>query len=72
MRMPGKMFHECPQCGKRQIVPANSDTSSCPCRVSFRDILVPILDHGRQLVEFEIPAEIRKTVLENVKDIPLE
>jgi hypothetical protein len=53
-------------------VPANSDASSCPCGASIRDILVPVLDRGRQLAEFEIPAEIRKKVLENVKDIPLE
>ena len=67
-----KRVLECPKCGKRQILPANGDISSCPCGVSLRDILVPILDRGRQLAEFEIPAEIRKTVLENVKDIPLE
>jgi nicotinate phosphoribosyltransferase len=67
-----KRVLECPKCGKRQIVPANSDASSCPCGASIRDILVPVLDRGRQLAEFEIPAEIRKKVLENVKDIPLE
>jgi nicotinate phosphoribosyltransferase len=67
-----KRVLECPKCRKRQIVPLNSDISLCACGVSFRDILVPVLDHGAQLVEFGTPAEIRRRVLENVKDIPLE
>lgn len=67
-----KRVLECAGCGKRQIVAANCDTSSCPCGGTFQDILASVLDHGKMLVEFERPAEIRKRVLKNVKDIPLE
>ena len=67
-----KSVLECRQCGRRQVVPFDDKITECHCGGESGDILTDVLDHGRHLTEFEKPATIRMTVLENVRDLPLD
>ena len=68
-----KRVIECPECGKRRIVPNEPKGEYvCSCGKEMRDILVPVMDSGKRLIRTDAPAKIRKTVLENVKGLPLE
>ncbi len=62
----------CPKCGARKIVPNNKEKYTCSCGKKFEDILIPVLDKGRQLIKTETPFNLRKEVLENLKGLPLE
>jgi len=62
----------CTGCGSRMIVPNNSKRYTCACGRRLADILIPVLDKGRELIRTERPSRLRKTVLENVKNLPLE
>jgi len=62
----------CALCGARKIAPNNDgDVSSCSCGGVFNDILVPMLDYGKQLVEQETPSRIRDAVLQQAKGLSL-
>jgi len=61
----------CARCGERKIVPNDAFGSTCSCGSAFNDLLVPVLDHGRQLVMPEKPARFRQAVLEHVANLPL-
>jgi len=52
-------------------VPNNKVKHKCTCGKSYEDILVPILDNGRQLIKTPVPSKIRKFVLGNIKDLPM-
>lgn len=67
-----KRVLRCPKCGARKIVPNNKNKYICSCKKKFEDILIPILDNGRQSVRLETPTKIRKIVLENLKTLSLE
>lgn len=43
----------------------------CSCGRKFEDMLIAVLDNGKYLIETAKPAEIRKYVLKNVKNLPL-
>jgi len=60
----------CARCGERKIVPNDAFGSTCSCGSAFNDLLVPVLDHGLQLVMPEKPARIRQAVLEHVANLP--
>lgn len=66
-----KRVLRCPNCKSRKIVPNNQERYECKCGQEFEDILIPILDKGKQLIKTEQPSEIRTFVLENIRDIPL-
>ncbi len=66
-----KRVLRCPNCKSRRIVPNNQEKYKCECDEEFEDILIPILDKGKQLIKTEQPSEIRTFVLENIRDIPL-
>jgi nicotinate phosphoribosyltransferase len=62
----------CAKCGTRKIVPIKGiEEQACPCGGVFTDIMIPILDHGKRLIEPEPPARIRETVMSAVKNLPL-
>jgi len=62
----------CTACGKRTIVPlAGEAQHQCSCGGVFSELLVPMLDNGKVLVEQEPPARIREVVLQNVKGLEL-
>lgn len=67
-----KRVLKCAGCGMRKIVPLGDADRSCPCGGAFEDILVPLLDNGRLLMESGRPPEIRKRVMEAVKGLALE
>jgi nicotinate phosphoribosyltransferase len=62
----------CVRCRKRKIVPSNgADETACSCGGVFNNVLIPVLDNGRSLIEQETPSRIREAVLQNVKDLSL-
>jgi len=66
-----KRVLRCPGCGKRKIVPNDKDKHVCLCGKRFEDILIPVLDKGKQIIKLEPPSKLRKIVLENIKALPL-
>lgn len=67
-----KRVLRCPKCGSRRIVPNDRKRHICSCKGKYEDILITVLDNGKQLVKSESPSKIRKTVLENIKTVSLE
>ena len=66
-----KRVLRCPGCGKRKIVPNDKDKHVCLCGKRFEDILIPVLDKGKQIIKLEPPSKLRKIVLENIKALSL-
>ncbi len=67
-----KRVIRCSGCGARKIEPQSSAPQTCACGKTFEDILVPLLDDGRQIMESDPPTAIRKRVMEEVKRLALE
>lgn len=69
-----KRVLECGVCRRRRIIPAIAGPAGeeCDCGGTFEDLLISVLDHGKTSFEPERPVELRRRVLENVKDLPLE
>jgi nicotinate phosphoribosyltransferase len=66
-----KRVLRCPGCGKRKIVPNDKDKHVCLCGKKFEDMLIPVLDKGKQIIKLEPPSKLRKMVIENIKTLPL-
>lgn len=66
-----KRVLRCPGCGKRKIVPNDKDKHVCLCGKRFEDILISVLDKGKQIIKLEPPSKLRKMVLENIKALSL-
>ncbi|MEW6675808.1 MAG: nicotinate phosphoribosyltransferase [Nitrospirota bacterium] len=71
-----KRVLRCPKCGNRKIMPNIADSYQltakiCSCRKKFEDILIPVLDNGKQLIKIELPPKLRGRVLQAVNDLPL-
>lgn len=62
----------CRRCGERKIVPNDKGQHLSSCGRKFEDVLTPVLNKGKYLVEIESPAKIRKRVLETVRSLSLE
>jgi nicotinate phosphoribosyltransferase len=63
----------CTRCGERKIVPNDGrKVNACSCGGALDDVLVPVLDSGKPLIELETPSRIRESVLKSVKDLPLQ
>lgn len=67
-----KRVLRCPGCGAGKIEPQNSAAHACACGKKFEDILVPLLDNGRQAMDSDPAAVIRRRVMEGVKGLALE
>jgi nicotinate phosphoribosyltransferase len=67
-----KRVLSCRKCGDRKIVPNDKRQHSSACGKKFEDVLIPVLDRGKYLVEIDPPAKIRRKVLETVKSLSLE
>ncbi len=62
----------CARCGARKIVPfARAEKVPCSCGGTFEDILVPILDNGKELIKTDPPAKIREFALQQVKGLEM-
>ena len=72
-----KRVLRCPSCGHRRIVSNSSGSSGstekyrCVCGRELVDLLLPLLDAGKFLMELEPPKRLRQTALENVRGLPL-
>lgn len=66
-----KRVLRCPRCGRRNILPNSRMKHLCSCGSAFEDLLIPVLDNGKYLIKIKKPADIRKYVLQNVKDLSL-
>ena len=62
----------CPKCDIRKIVPNTKDKYLCSCGKNYEDILISVLDNGKQLIKVESPSKIRSFVIKNIKNLPLE
>jgi nicotinate phosphoribosyltransferase len=62
----------CAICGVRTIVPlASKERHQCSCGGTFDDLLIPLLDNGKVLLEQEPATRIRELVLQGVRDLEL-
>ncbi len=66
-----KRVLRCQGCGTRKIVPNKGIKHVCLCGKIFGDILIPVLDKGKQIIKLEPPSKLRKMVLENIKALSL-
>jgi nicotinate phosphoribosyltransferase len=64
-----KRVLRCIKCGTDQIVPNNKRQYKCQCGRKYLDILIPILDHGKQIIKTEHPSKIRNAVLKNIRGL---
>ena len=60
----------CSQCGQRSIIPlAGTEKPACSCGGVFDDMLIPIIDNGKELVATEPAATIREKTLRQVEKL---
>jgi nicotinate phosphoribosyltransferase len=67
-----KRVLRCPECGVGKIVPNAARSYKCLCGKRFTDILLPALDNGKELMKSETASQIRKKVIKNIRNLPLE
>jgi nicotinate phosphoribosyltransferase len=62
----------CSRCRERRIVPLENKTeSSCSCGGEMTDLMVPVLDNGKRLIEAEQPGAVRAFTREQVEGLEL-
>ncbi|TAL23295.1 MAG: nicotinate phosphoribosyltransferase, partial [Nitrospirae bacterium] len=61
----------CNSCGSRRIVPNKTETPGCACGGRFQDMLNPVFDSGKVLIEKEPAVNIRRKVLKLTERLPL-
>jgi nicotinate phosphoribosyltransferase len=66
-----KRVLRCTKCGIDKIVPNSKKQYKCRCGRKYADILIPILDHGKQIIKTEKPSKIRQAVMRNIKGLIL-
>lgn len=62
-----KRVLRCRVCNKALIVPYRSKQKKCECGGKFKDILIPVLDKGKYLVEIPSHSKIREFVLRQIE-----
>jgi nicotinate phosphoribosyltransferase len=67
-----KRVLRCSKCGASKIVPNKKEKHKCACGKKLEDILIPVLDNGKQLIKAESPEKIREKVLETIRTRELE
>ncbi|GAB4423501.1 MAG: nicotinate phosphoribosyltransferase [Thermodesulfovibrionales bacterium] len=66
-----KRVLRCLECNKAMIVPYDTAEYTCECGGTFNDILVPVLDNGRYLIDMPSHKEIRESVLRQIERLSL-
>lgn len=61
----------CEGCGARKIARNDSTEYTCICGLKMKDLMVPVLDNGVELLKPEQPQKIRERVLRKIKDITI-
>jgi len=62
-----KRVLRCPACNKGTIVPSNNKQHTCECGAIFEDILIPVMDNGKYLIDMPSHKEIRCFVLSQIE-----
>jgi nicotinate phosphoribosyltransferase len=63
-----KRVLRCTQCGKGKIVPLDEAVHKCECGGQFKDILLPVMDNGKYLVDIPFHREIREDILRDLEN----
>ncbi|HEC96512.1 MAG TPA: nicotinate phosphoribosyltransferase [Euryarchaeota archaeon] len=67
-----KVLMKCESCKNYFVFPAGKEVTKCPvCNGQLRPLLKKYIENGRVIKEPEDPKEIRKRVLEQLKDVNL-
>ncbi|HHN64302.1 MAG TPA: nicotinate phosphoribosyltransferase [Nitrospirae bacterium] len=64
-----KRVLRCNSCGSRRIIPLGSEAGACQCGGGYEDLLIPVLDNGKVLIEKETASDIRARVLEQTQGL---
>ena len=64
-----KRLLRCRLCHKDKIVPHNNEQYNCGCGGTFDDVLIPVLDNGKYLIDMPSHKAIREFVLRQVKAV---
>ena len=64
-----KRVLRCSSCGSRRIIPLGSEAGACQCGGGYEDLLIPVLDNGKVLIEKETASDIRARVLEQTQGL---
>jgi len=64
-----KRVLRCPSCNKGKVILFDEKQHACECGGVFQDILIPVLDKGKYLIDMPSHKEIRKFVLKQVEAI---
>ncbi len=67
-----KRVLRCLSCNERVVVPYKSKDNKCKCGGQMEDILIPVFDNGKMLIEREKPSEIRERTLNQIKGLSLQ
>jgi nicotinate phosphoribosyltransferase len=68
-----KSMFVCTACGLRRITPrTGAEEETCSCGGIARDLLMPVLDHGKATADQESASRIRSFVLDQVKKLEVE
>jgi nicotinate phosphoribosyltransferase len=67
-----KRVVKCKTCGQRSIIPYVQKDYKCSCDNEVEDLLIPVLEDGKLLIEKESPSEIRKRALKETEGLPLD
>jgi nicotinate phosphoribosyltransferase len=59
----------CNKCLSHKIVPNNSESHRCGCGGNLSDILIPVFDSGKCLIEKEPPSAIRERTLKQIQKL---
>lgn len=70
----GKRVLRCHECGKDMIMPLKNQREDvrnqelrCECGEEFKDILVPVMDNGKYMIDMPSNKEIRRFVMEQME-----
>lgn len=61
-----KRVLRCPSCLKDRMLPFDDKTYLCECGGAFEDLLIPVLDEGKYLIDAPSHKEIREYVLRQI------
>lgn len=64
-----KRVLRCPVCNKGTIIPHNNKQHKCDCGAIFEDVLIPVMDNGKYLIDMPSHKDIRSFVLQQIKAI---
>ncbi len=64
-----KRVLRCSSCGSRRIIPFGSEAGACQCGGGYEDLLIPVLDNGKVLIEKETASDIRARELEQTQGL---